>query len=89
MPDQNELLRRLAAQTGDEQIVEKLRAALGTPNGRKTAQIISSQNAADLELAARAAQRGDMAEAARLAQKLMQSEGGAGLAAQLKKMFPK
>ncbi|MDO4269965.1 MAG: hypothetical protein Q4C72_03475 [Eubacteriales bacterium] len=89
MPDQNEILRRFAAQAGNEQTIEQLRAALNTPDGRKAAQVISAQHAADLERAAAAAQRGDMGEAARLAQKLMQTHEGSNLAAQLKKMFLK
>ena len=87
MPDQNEILRRLAEQAGNPQAVDQLRTALNTPDGKKAAQIISAQHAADLERAAQAAQRGDMREAAMLAQKLMQSHEGTTLAAQLKKLF--
>ena len=89
MPDQNEILRRFAAQAGGQETVEQLRAALNTPDGRKAAQVISAQHAATLERAAQAAQRGDMGEAARLAKQLMQTEEGASLAAQLKKIFGK
>lgn len=87
MPDQQELLRRLAQQIGDKQTLDQLRAALNTPNGQQAAQIISNQHADDLERAAQAVQRGDMREAAMLAQKMMQTREGANLAAQLKKIF--
>lgn len=87
MPDQRELLRRLAQQIGDKQTLDQLRAALNTPNGQQAAQIISNQHADDLERAAQAVQRGDMREAAMLAQKMMQTREGANLAAQLKKIF--
>ena len=87
MPDQNELLRRFAASSGDPQAVERLRQALSTPEGRRAAQIISAQNADALERAAAAAQRGDMREAARLAQSLMQTHEGAALAAHFRRIF--
>lgn len=87
MPDQQELLRRLAQQISDKQTLDQLRAALNTPNGQQAAQIISNQHADDLERAAQAVQRGDMREAAMLAQKMMQTREGANLAAQLKKIF--
>ena len=64
MPDQNEILRRLAAQAGNPNAIDQLRAALNTPDGKKAAQVISSQHAATLE---RAAQEG-----AHLAQQLRQ-----------------
>lgn len=51
--------------------------------------MISSQHAATLERAAQAAQRGDMGEAARLAQQLMQTQEGAHLAQQLRQIFRK
>lgn len=89
MPDQNEIFRRLAAQAGNPQATDQLRAALNTPDGRKAAQVISARHAAELERAAQAAQRGDMTEAARLAQQLMQTQEGAALAAQLKKLLGK
>lgn len=90
MPDLNEVMRQLAANSGDAQTLQKLRAAMNTPNGRQAVKSISASNAADLERAAQAAQRGDMAEAARLAQKLMQTNEGASLVNQLKTMlFPK
>ena len=89
MPDQNEILRRLAAQGGGQNTVEQLRAALNTPDGKKAAQVISSQHAATLERAAQAAQRGDMGEAARLAQQLMQTQEGVHLAQQLRQIFRK
>lgn len=85
MPDQNEILRRLAAQAGGQQMLDQLRAALNTPDGRRAAQVISTQHAADLERAAQAAKNGDMQQAARLAQQLMQTGEGSALAAQLKK----
>ena len=87
MPDQQELLRRLAQQIGDKQTLDQLRAALNTPNGQQAAQIISNQHADELERAAQAVQRGDMREAAMLAQKMMQTREGANLAAQHKKIF--
>lgn len=87
MPDQQELLQRLAQQIGDKQALDQLRAALNTPNGQQATRIISDQHAADLERAAQAVQRGDMREAAMLAQKMMQTREGANLAAQLKKIF--
>ena len=89
MPDQNEILRSLAAQAGGQNTVEQLRAALNTPDGKKAAQVISSQHAATLERAAQAAQRGDMGEAARLAQQLMQTQEGVHLAQQLQQIFRK
>ena len=89
MSDQNEIIRRLAEQAGSPDAVARLRAALNTPDGKKAAQVISSQHAATLERAAQAAQRGDMGEAARLAKQLMQTQEGANLAAQLKKIFGK
>ena len=87
MADQNELLRRLAAQAGNPDAAARLRAALNTPDGRKAAQVISSQHATALERAAQAAQRGDMGEAARLAQQLMQTPEGAQLAQKLRQIF--
>lgn len=35
MPDQNEILRRLAAQAGNPNAIDQLRAALNTPDGKK------------------------------------------------------
>lgn len=89
MPNQNDILRRIAAQAGSADALEQLQAALRTPDGQKAARIISDKHAADLERAAQAAQRGDMGEAARLAKHLMQTQEGANLAAQLKKIFGK
>lgn len=89
MPNHDEMLRRLAAQSGSKEALAQLQAALRSPSGKKAAQIISDRHAADLERAAQAAQRGDMGEAARLAKQLMQTEEGASLAAQLKKIFGK
>ena len=89
MPNQNDILRRIAAQAGSADALEQLQAALRTPDGQKAARIISDKHAADLERAAQAAQRGDMGEAARLAIQLMQTQEGANLAAQLKKIFGK
>ena len=73
----------------DHHAVARLRAALNTPDGKKAAQVISSQHAATLERAAQAAQRGDMGEAARLAQQLMQSPEGTQLAHKLRQIFRK
>ena len=67
----------------------RLQAALRTPDGQKAARIISDRHAADLERAAQAAQRGDMGEAARLAQQLMQSPEGTQLAHKLRQIFSK
>ena len=78
--DQNELLRRLAAQAGGDATLERLSGALGTADGRR---------ADELEQAAKAAQRGDMRSAAQAAQKLMQTPEGARLAAQLRHIFGK
>ena len=79
--DQNELLRRLAAQAGGDAALERLSGALGTADGRRAAD--------ELEQAAKAAQRGDMRSAAQAAQKLMQTPEGARLAAQLRHIFGK
>ena len=87
MADQNEILRRLAEQTGGAQTVEQLRAALGTPDGKRAAQVISAAHAEMLERAAQAAQRGDFREAALIAQRLMQSQEGTALASQIKKLL--
>ena len=73
--DQNELLRRLAAQAGGDAALERLSGALGTADGRRAV--------------AKAAQRGDMRSAAQAAQKLMQTPEGARLAAQLRHIFGK
>ena len=89
MSDENEIIRRLAEQAGSPDAVARLRAALNTPDGKKAAQVISSQHAATLERAAQAAQRGDMGEAARLAQQLMQSPEGTQLAHKLRQIFGK
>lgn len=89
MPNQNDILRRIAAQAGSADALEQLQAALRTPGGQQAARIISDRHAADLERAAQAAQRGDMGEAARLAKQLMQTPEGVSLAAQLKKIFGK
>lgn len=89
MPNQNDILRRIAAQTGNADALAQLQAALRTPDGQKAARVISDKHADTLERAAQAAQRGDMGEAARLAKQLMQTEEGASLAAQLKKIFGK
>lgn len=89
MPNQNDILRRMAAQAGNADAVERLQAALRTPDGQKAARVISDKHTDTLERAAQAAQRGDMGEAARLAKQLMQTPEGAGLAAQLKKIFGK
>jgi len=87
MPDHNEILRRFAAQAGGTQSIEQLRAALSTPSGAKAARTISSRHAKELERAAQAAERGDMTEAARLAESLMKTPEGAQLAAQFKAIF--
>ncbi len=87
MPDYNEILRRLASQTGNAQAADQLKVILSTPSGSKAAKAISSQHAMELERAAKAAEKGDMKEAARLAQSLMQTPEGAQLAAQLKNIF--
>ena len=76
MPNQNDILRRIAAQAGSADALEQLQAALRTPDGQKAARIISDKHAADLERAAQAKQ-------------LMQTQEGANLAAQLKKIFGK
>ena len=73
--DQNELLRRLAAQAGGDAALERLSGALGTADGRRAVEQLSAQHAAELEQAAKAAQRGDMRSAAQAAQKLMQTPG--------------
>ena len=82
--DQNELLRRLAAQAGGDAALERLSGALGTADGRRAVEQLSAQHADELEQAAKAAQRGDMRSAAQAAQKLMQTPEGARLAAQLR-----
>ena len=81
--DQNELLRRLAAQAGGDAALERLSGALGTADGRRAVEQLSAQHAA------KAAQRGDMRSAAQAAQKLMQTPEGARLAAQLRHIFGK
>ena len=81
--DQNELLRRLAAQAGGDAALERLSGALGTAAGRRAVEQLSAQHAA------KAAQRGDMRSAAQAAQKLMQTPEGARLAAQLRHIFGK
>lgn len=58
--DQNELLRRLAAQAGGDAALERLSGALGTADGRRAVEQLSAQHADELEQAAKAAQRGDM-----------------------------
>ena len=55
MPNQNDILRRIAAQAGSADALEQLQAALRTPDGQKAARIISDKHAADLERAAQAA----------------------------------
>ncbi len=87
MPDHNEILRKLAEQTAGTQAVDQLRVALSTPAGSKAAKTISAQHARELERAAQAAERGDLTEATRLAQKLMNTPEGAQLAAQFKTIF--
>lgn len=87
MPDRYDFLRRLAAQAGNEDAVARLRDALQTPSGQQAAQAVSARHAADLERAAQAAQRGDMATAAQLVQQLMRTPEGARLAAQFKQIF--
>lgn len=87
--DQNELLRRLAAQAGGDAALERLSGALGTADGRRAVEQLSAQHADELEQAAKAAQRGDMRSAAQAAQKLMQTPEGARLAAQLRHIFGK
>ena len=77
--DQNELLRRLAAQAGGDAALERLSDALGTADGRRAVEQLSAQHADELEQAAKAAQRGDMRSAAQAAQKLMQTPRGRGL----------
>lgn len=89
MNDPNELLRRLAAQTGDTDAINKIRAALTSADGRRAAELISSQNADLLERAAQAAQQGNMGETARLAKLMMQTGEGASLAQKLQKLFGK
>ena len=86
--DQNELLRRLAAQAGGDAALERLSGALGTADGRRAVEQLSAQHADELEQAAKAAQRGDM-RSAQAAQKLMQTPEGARLAAQLRPIFGK
>ncbi len=87
MPDHNEILRSLAMKTGNSKAVDQLKAVLSTPSGAKAAKSISAKHAYELEKAAKAAEQGDMAEAARLAQSLMQTPEGAQLAQQLKGIF--
>lgn len=87
MTDPNEMIQRLSAQMGKQQTLSQLQAALNTPAGTKAARVISAKHASALEHAAQAAQRGDMSEAAQLAQQLMQSQEGAQLAAQIKEIF--
>ena len=53
--DQNELLRRLAAQAGGDAALERLSDALGTADGRRAVEQLSAQHAAELEQAAKAA----------------------------------
>lgn len=89
MPNQDEILRRIAAQAGQVDTLAQLKNALRTPEGQQAARVISDRHAADLERAAQAAQRGDMGEAARLAKQLMQTQEGTALAAQLRKIFGK
>ena len=73
--DQNELLRRLAAQAGGDAALERLSGALGTADGRRAVEQLSAQHADELEQAAKAAQRGDMRSAAQAAQKLPRVRG--------------
>ncbi len=87
MPDHNEILRSFAQKTGNAEAVDKLRAALATPSGAKAAKVISAKHAYELEKAAKAAEQGDMSEAAQLAQSLMETPEGAQLAQQLKSIF--
>ena len=87
--DQNELLRRLAAQAGGDAALKRLSGALGTADGRRAVEQLSAQHADELEQAAKAAQRGDMRSAAQAAQKLMQTPECARLAAQLRHIFGK
>ena len=87
--DQNELLRRLAAQAGGDAALERLSDALSTADGKHAAEQLSAQHADELEQAAAAAQRGDLRSAAQAAQKLMQTPEGARLAAQLRQIFRK
>ena len=92
--DQNELLRRLAAQAGGDAALERLSGALGTADGRRAVEQLSAQHADELavlldEHGRGAAQRGDMRSAAQAAQKLMQTPEGARLAAQLRHIFGK
>lgn len=89
MPNQEDILRRIAEQAGKADALAQLQAALRTPDGQSAAKVISDRHADDLERAAQAVQRGDMGEAARLAQQLMQTKEGASLAAQLKRIFGK
>lgn len=77
--DQNELLRRLAAQAGGDAALKRLSGALGTADGRRAVEQLSAQHADELEQAAKAAQRGDMRSAAQAAQKLMQTPEVRGL----------
>ena len=89
MSDQNEIIRRLAEQAGSPDAVARLRAALNTPDGKKAAQVISSQHAATLERAEKAAHRGDRGESERLAQQLKQAPEGTPLAHKLRQIFRK
>ena len=54
--DQNELLRRLAAQAGGDAALERLSGALGTADGRRAVEQLSAQHADELEQAAKAAE---------------------------------
>ena len=85
--DQNELLRRLAAQAGGDAALKRLSGALGTADGRRAVEQLSAQHADELkvEKIASTLER----SAAQAAQKLMQTPEGARLAAQLRHIFGK
>lgn len=56
--DQNELLRKLAAQAGVDAALKRLSGSLCTADDKRTVEQLSAQHADKLEQAAKAAQRG-------------------------------
>ncbi|MGN1007910.1 MAG: hypothetical protein ACI4PV_03105 [Butyricicoccus sp.] len=89
MTDANELMRRLMAQSGGQQAIEKLQRTLQAGAGQELAKQIDPATASRIERAAQAAQTGDKAAAQAVLREILATPQGAALAAQLGRIFGK
>lgn len=85
--DINQIMKELQENEQTNDILAQMRTAKAST--RKQAPVVSSSTAKLLEQAAKAAERGDTAEAARIAEQVANAPDGKVLAEQLSTLFSK